>query len=336
MMQKLSYIISRRTLPYSNQALEEELLQGVEEGEVILYLWQNRDTIVLGRNQSSRAECLAEELTRDGGYVARRLSGGGAVFHDLGNLNFTFLAAGDSYDLDAQTEVILEAVRSLGIAAEKTGRNDLTVQGRKFSGNAFYTTGGRKLHHGTILINSQMETMSRYLTVPEDKLKSKGVRSVRSRVVNLSQLAPELTVQSVQDALLASFGKVYGGVPRPLDTHRLDAARMTALEEKFSSAQWRLGSEGRQYSNVIKKRFPWGGAELCLAVEEGMIAGVVLYTDALDDRISGRLEKALAGVGFSLPELKTALQAIRCDSRQEREAVTDIEKMMEDYLNGAV
>ena len=137
MINRLSYFISSSTNPYLNLAVEEYLLETVKPNQLILYLWQNERTVVIGKNQNAWKECRFQELEADGGHLARRLSGGGAVFHDLGNLNFTFLIPSSDYDLSKQMSVILEAVRSLGIDAQKSGRNDVTVDGKKFSGNAF-------------------------------------------------------------------------------------------------------------------------------------------------------------------------------------------------------
>ncbi len=210
-MKRLSYMINRETNPYHNIALEEYLLDHVAEDEVILYLWQNRKTVVIGYNQNAWRECRVEALSEDGGFVARRLSGGGAVFHDLGNLNFTFLARRADYDVEKQSEVILRAVQSFGIPAIRNGRNDLTVEGRKFSGNAYYRRGDCCYHHGTILIRADKGLMGNYLTVSKEKLKSKGVESVKSRVVNLEEYVPELTISQMEEALVRAFGDVYGG-----------------------------------------------------------------------------------------------------------------------------
>ncbi|MEG0693587.1 MAG: lipoate--protein ligase family protein, partial [Oscillospiraceae bacterium] len=174
MIKHIGVIQSTKTEPYQNLALEEYLLHHVDEGECILYLWQNRQTVVVGRNQNCWKECKVEELKKDGGYVVRRLSGGGAVFHDLGNLNFTFLVRQEDYNLDRQLQVILKAVQKLGIRAEKSGRNDITVNGQKFSGNAFYSTNGHCYHHGTLLLNVDMENLTQYLNVSTEKLQSKG------------------------------------------------------------------------------------------------------------------------------------------------------------------
>lgn len=212
MINRLIWLETDNTYPYRNLAMEEYMTNHVPDGTCILFLWQNRHTVVIGRNQNCWKECRVNFLEEEGGYLVRRLSGGGAVFHDLGNLNFTFIVRKPDYDVDRQLQVILEAVRRLGIQAEKTGRNDITVEGRKFSGNAFYQTGDCCYHHGTLLVHADKENMSRYLNVPREKLASKGVSSVKSRVANLDEFCPGLTVDRVKAALAEAFSQVYGQV----------------------------------------------------------------------------------------------------------------------------
>ena len=190
MINRLIWLETDNTYPYRNLAMEEYMTAHVPDGTCILFLWQNRHTVVIGKNQNCWKECRVNFLEEEGGYLVRRLSGGGAVFHDLGNLNFTFIVRKPDYDVDRQLQVILEAVRMLGIQAEKTGRNDITVEGRKFSGNAFYQSGDCCYHHGTLLIHADKDNMSRYLNVPREKLASKGVSSVKSRVANLDEFCP--------------------------------------------------------------------------------------------------------------------------------------------------
>ena len=198
MVEKITYIESGQFHPYKNLAVEEYLLLHCEPQECILYLWQNQNTVVIGRNQNAWKECKVESLEENGGHLARRLSGGGAVYHDLGNLNFTFLVSKENYSIDRQLEVIVKAVQKLGAKAEKSGRNDILIDGKKFSGNAFFDSKGYYYHHGTLLLNVDTASMSRFLNPSKAKLQSKGIDSVRSRVVNLSSLCPDITVDTIQ------------------------------------------------------------------------------------------------------------------------------------------
>ena len=229
MVTKLTYIESNQVNPYKNLAVEEYLLLHCEDKECILYLWQNQNTVVIGRNQNAWKECKVTKLEEENGHLARRLSGGGAVYHDLGNLNFTFLVNKDEYSLEKQLQVIINAMGRLGLKAEKSGRNDILIDGKKFSGNAFYEQEKHCYHHGTIMVDVNMETLSRYLTVSKDKLKSKGVDSVKSRVTNLKEYLPELTLEELKKALRESFEEVYGLKAEEKKMEDLDAAK---IEEK--------------------------------------------------------------------------------------------------------
>ncbi|MBO4292372.1 MAG: lipoate--protein ligase, partial [Lachnospiraceae bacterium] len=192
---KTRVLLSDSTDPVWNLAVEEYLMTHTEPNEIVLYLWQNDHTVVLGRNQDLSAEVREKEFRNEGGTIVRRLSGGGAVYHDLGNLNYTFIAQRGNYDVGRQLGVILAAVGKAGIEAEKTGRNDVTAGGLKFSGNAFYQSGKDCCHHGTLLVSTDLDKMNRYLSPSAEKLKARGVESVRSRVVNLTELSPNLTVE---------------------------------------------------------------------------------------------------------------------------------------------
>ncbi|MBQ1691929.1 MAG: lipoate--protein ligase, partial [Erysipelotrichaceae bacterium] len=164
-MIKLRVFVSESLDVYHNQAIEKYFLDRIEDDEVILYLWQNDRTIVIGANQDAYGECDIEKLEKDGGHLARRITGGGAVYHDKGNLNFTFITPKALYDLSKQEEVILKALDCLGIKAAKTGRNDLVIDGRKFSGHAYYKGKRSCLHHGTLMLEVDEGRLQDYLRV---------------------------------------------------------------------------------------------------------------------------------------------------------------------------
>ena len=234
-------LVTNSVDPYRNLAFEELLFE-TQGGGASLYLWQNERTVVIGRNQNAWRECRVELLESEGGRLARRTSGGGAVFHDLGNLNFTFLLPKEDYDLVRQLSVVRKAAASFGVETSFTGRNDLVVANSqaKFSGNAFRFSGRTALHHGTILIAADMGRLSRYLAPSERKLEAKGVRSVASRVTNLSELNPELTVERMKTALVEAFAEEYGRA-EAYPEEATDLERLERIRERFASWEWRYG-----------------------------------------------------------------------------------------------
>ncbi|NCA98251.1 MAG: lipoate--protein ligase, partial [Clostridia bacterium] len=201
--------------PYFNLTLEDYLLQQMasaqkEPLQAILYLWQNENTVVIGRNQNAWAECKTELLEAEGGRLARRTTGGGAVFHDLGNLNFSLLLPQADFDIGRNFQMIVETVRRAGIPAERSGRNDILADGLKFSGNAFRIDHGVGLHHGTLLVSSAFERVGRYLTVAPAKLQARGIASVRSRITNLNAFRPDLDIAFWMDQLETVFLETFG------------------------------------------------------------------------------------------------------------------------------
>ncbi|MCL1965029.1 MAG: lipoate--protein ligase [Firmicutes bacterium] len=282
---------SRDVNPHRNLAREEALLCGGRD-EAILYLWQNASAVIIGRNQNAWRECRTSLLAAEGGTLARRTTGGGAVFHDLGNLNFSFIVPREKYDLTRQLSVILEAVRSFGIDCSFSGRNDLLAEGRKFSGNAFRFTRDGALHHGTLMVKVDPERMARYLAVSEEKLAARGVKSVPSRVVNLSGLG-EVTVETLARAVRDAFEAAYG--PAPLeDADSLALPGYEALAGRNASWAWNYGVTPA-FDASFARRFDWGGVELLLTLSQGHIVRCKVFTDAMDAELAERLEKALRG-----------------------------------------
>ncbi|MBQ1310416.1 MAG: lipoate--protein ligase [Blautia sp.] len=328
--------------PYRNLALEKYLTFHAEEGECILYLWQNRRTVVIGKNQNAWKECRVNALEADGGSLVRRLSGGGAVYHDPGNLNFSFCVRKGDYDAARQLEVILLAVRMLGIPAEKSGRNDLVIPdgknpstggeaehkdrqetaagegggraaaaagegGRKFSGNAFYKSGEFCCHHGTLMLNVDTGELGRYLQVSREKLQGKGISSVQSRVANLQEYVPGLTCEMLAERLREAFSVVYHLPVQPFLPSRFNETEIAEDREFFASWDWRFGRK-IPFTERLEKRFSWGGMELLLCVNGGHITDCCCYSDAMDQELAGELCLALKGQRFEKKEVLSAVE----------------------------
>ena len=285
------FISSATDNPYINLALEEKLCAFARDNNApLLYLWQNRLCCVIGVNQNPWLECNTDEMELCGALLVRRKTGGGAVCHDPGNLNYSFCYPGNGYDTTVGNGIILSALSSLGISAEATGRNDLCVSDRKFSGSAFRKAEGFSLHHGTLLVSSELSLFPKLLTPDSEKLAAKGVRSVRSRVTNLADVCPGLTVERLKTAVETAFTDKFGEVSE------LNAAGFDVTEEAKSYAS-PLFLYGRtpKFSENVSFRLPSCGIHAGLEVEKGIIRSCRVWTDSLDVSLSVRLENALIG-----------------------------------------
>ncbi len=308
MIEKLSYYIRKDFDPYTGLAVERYLTESAGPDECILYLWQNRNTVVIGYNQNVWKECRTRELAEAGGIAVRRMSGGGAVFHDLGNLNFTFCLTEENYDQPKQQRVLLEACRLLGIDAELSGRNDLTANGCKFSGNSFYHRNGRAFHNGTLLIDVDMEGLGRFLSPSKAKLRSKSVDSVRSRVINLKELRPDLTIDMMKQALIEAFEKVYGLKAEEKLFCREDLEKIEAYRAGFADPDWTFAA-ARPFDISFGEKFSWGELYLELKIEEGRIAHAGVWTDSLDTEFAEPLAAALEDRRLEAGDITDALKS---------------------------
>ena len=274
--------------------------------------------MVLGRNQDARAECRVETLISDGGNLVRRLSGGGAVYHDVGNVNFTFLSRKEDFDIGRQTETILRAVRHAGIDAQKNGRNDLTAQGKKFSGHAYYRSGDHCLHHGTLMVDVDLSVLERYLNVPEEKLLSKGVRSVRSRVVNLSDLKRDLKPEMLKETLIRSFSEVSELSVTEIREEDLPSGEIKEKTEKFSDPEWIFGKK-TVHEQKLERRFVWGSVCLDFTEKNGRITEAALWSDGLSADYLASVPERLRGCPRSGAALRKALLPGDTEHRMEAE-----------------
>ncbi len=315
MINNLSLVISDGTDPRRNLALESALMASVRENEMILYLWQNADTVVIGRNQNVRKECNLTNIRKDGVTIVRRPSGGGAVYHDLGNQNYTFLCATENYDVSRQTDVICRALAEAGIRAKISGRNDILVNGRKISGNAYYHHEGISYQHGTLLVCSDLSKMPAYLNPDPGKLKAKGVESVRSRVMNLAEIKPDLTPEMLRGLLVSACEAVYGlhAEERPQPDPEVFAEYL----RMFASDEWTYGHEpGSGYT--AEHRFSWGSVQLELQIRKNIIREAHIWSDAMEPDVIGKIPGMLRGCEFSGEKMAERLRqdtenAILCD-----------------------
>ena len=299
---------------YENLARDELLLNELGPGRVALYLYVNDNAVIIGRNQNPYLECDLKRMDEDGVQLVRRVSGGGAVYHDGGNLNYSFIASRELYDEVRQTGVVLKALSALGVQAEVSGRNDISCGGLKFSGNAFAARGENRQHHGTLLIVSDLSRLGRYLTPSRLKLEAKGIKSVRARVCNLSEIAPGLTVAKAAQALKDAFAAEYG-VPEALKLNEEQKARLTALWQKHASRAW-LKDETPAFDVSFEGRISWGQVRIMMNVQQGVLAACRVYSDSLDTALPQTIEGLLTGQRF---EREALIQALALGGERARE-----------------
>ena len=304
MIKKIYIYIADSVNPYENLAKEEYLFNTLPKDSAILYLWQNANTVVIGKNQNPYIECNLDELKKDNVKLARRSSGGGAVFHDLGNLNFTFIAGKEDYSVERNMEVIKLACSMAGIKAEISGRNDILADGRKFSGNAFYNSGGKAFQHGTLMLFADTQKMQKYLTPPKAKLQAKGVKSVRSRVVNLTELCPSLDPGKMKEYMIKAFEEKYNMKAEYINLS--DNEDVKKLTEKYGNKGF-LYCETPPFTIYYEDYFPWGSIRVELNVVKGKIETATVYTDALETELPCMIKKALEGQSFEDEAIKKGL-----------------------------
>ncbi|HCY06179.1 MAG TPA: lipoate--protein ligase [Erysipelotrichaceae bacterium] len=288
---KIYYIESDSFDPYYNLALEEKLLDICKEEDLIFYLWQNDNTVVIGKNQSAYKECNIDLMEKDGVKLSRRISGGGAVYHDLGNLNFTFVMHRNNYDLNRQLTVIKEALNKHGAYAYFSGRNDILIGEKKISGNAFYLTDKACYHHGTILINSDLEKLSKYLQVSKSKLKANGVNSIKSRVDNVSTFVKDITIETVKNDLKEMVSKIYW---LPIEEISIEDVN----RDKYIDKNWLFRKEVESNYSLSNK-FSWGEILMKFMIVDNSIENINVFSDSMDINISEQIEEAMVNQRFN-------------------------------------
>ncbi|MDZ7757990.1 lipoate--protein ligase [Rhodohalobacter sp.] len=312
------------TDPRINLALEEYALRNFGESEDYLLFYINGPSIIIGRNQNTLEEINDEYVRENGIHVVRRMSGGGAVYHDEGNLNFSFITnykKENLHNFKKFTKPVIQVLKEMGVNAEMSGRNDILAEGRKISGNAQFSTGKRMFSHGTLLFNSDLEEVTRALDVKMSKIESKGHKSVRSRVANICEfLNEEMTVSEFRQNLLDGLYRERDN----FETYHLTDDEWEAVhelkDEKYGNWDWNFG-RSPDFNIQRTKRFPVGEIDLRLDVEKGHIQNLKIYGDFFGKEPVDEIEEMLKDVRYEPSDIEIALNGI-----DVKEYFGDVEK----------
>ncbi|MDR2124494.1 MAG: lipoate--protein ligase [Desulfovibrio sp.] len=304
------YIESPSTDPHFNLALEQYIFDALDKTRDYCMLWRNHNAIIVGRFQNTAAEINAAYVKKHGISVVRRLSGGGAVYHDLGNVNFTFIVrrgTPGAFDFASFCGPVGRALASLGVRAEISGRNDMTIDGKKFSGNAQYYKRGMVMHHGTILYDSDLSVVAEALAVPKDKFASKGISSVRSRITNVKEhMSADIPVQRFVAVLREALIREHQMVPCALSPEDLQGA--AALQRRvYDTWDWNYGASPACNIRREQRIDGCGKLEIHMNVERGVILDIAFFGDYFGNEDSGELANLLRGRRLERTELEAAL-----------------------------
>ncbi|MBL4955117.1 lipoate--protein ligase [Neobacillus sp. OS1-32] len=298
------------TDPRINLAIEEYALKNLDINQTYFLFYINEPSIIIGKNQNTIEEINTEYVEKNGIHVVRRLSGGGAVYHDLGNLNYSFITKDDGesfHNFRKFTEPVIAALKKLGVNAELSGRNDIEVGGRKISGNAQFSTKGRMFSHGTLMLNSEMENVAAALKVKKEKIASKGIKSVRSRVANISEfLEKKISIEEFRSFLLRNIFDGQQEIPEYVLTEE-DWTKIHELsKERYQSWDWNYGKSPK-FNLQRSHRFPVGTIDVRLEVNKGMIENCKIYGDFFGIGDVSEIEAKLTGIRYEKGEIEKAL-----------------------------
>lgn len=298
------------TDPRINLAIEEYALKHLDINESYLLFYINEPSIIIGKNQNTIEEINTEYVEANSLHVVRRLSGGGAVYHDLGNLNFSFITKDDGesfHNFLKFTEPVIKALKKMGVNAELSGRNDLTVDGRKISGNAQFSTRGRMFSHGTLMLDSEIENVVSALKVKKDKIESKGIKSIRSRVANISEFLNEkITIEQFREILLKNIFEDSKDIPEYKLTEEDWKEIDKISKERYQNWDWNYGKSPK-FDYEHSHRFPVGSIDIRLNVNKGEIKECKIYGDFFGVGDVSEIEGKLAGVRYEKSEIEKAL-----------------------------
>lgn len=322
---KLKVFLSDSLNPYLNLATEEWIFHNLDPSQQILFLWRNEETVVIGRNQNPWNECNLAQMKKDKVHLARRTSGGGAVFHDLGNTNFTFLSPKDAYKRENNQQIIFDALKGFGIQGEASGRNDLLLAfpdgPRKFSGSAFREKRDRAFHHGTLLLHADLTRLGNYLTPSPKKLQAKGKESVRSRVANLNEIAAHLNHDYIVEAVVASFEKFYDGKAEIESLSMKSLKQIPELKtqhDSLNSWEWIYGNT-LEFTHKMDDYLSLGFFDFHFLVEDAIIKDLKVFTDCLYPQLIDELIQELRGQSYRGETMRSVLG----NARQRYDDIAD-------------
>lgn len=333
---KIKAFLSHSQDPLFNLALEDWLLRTLPEETHILFLWRNHNTVVIGRSQNPWVECNLEKMQEDNVTLVRRQSGGGAVFHDSGNTNFTFISPKADYCTKKNMQIITKALESFHINAYSSGRNDLLVNTRtdslprKVSGSAYRQLSDRAFHHGTLLLHSDLEKLARYLTPKQKKLEAKGVKSVRARVANLKEFNATLT----HDTLVASIKKSFCDYYQqdcsliPLEESlRNEELHIQTFYEELLHWDWQYGKT-LPFTHHLEEYFSWGSIDIHLDVKEGRIHTVEIFSDSLFPDFIEKLKATLQNIPYDSKAAQAALNTLQLSLPDFAKEIEDVKLLL--------
>lgn len=330
-MFSIRLLLSNSYNPWFNLSCEEYIFKNMPQKQSILFLWRNQNTVVIGRAQNAWKECNTRRMKKDGIRLARRNSGGGAVFHDLGNTCFTFMSTQKEYNKNLSTNIILDGLNQLGIKAIISGRNDLvihTTRGeRKISGSAYRETSERKFHHGTLLLHVDLDKLTYYLNPDLKKLQTKGITSIRSRVANLSVLKPDINHQELCQTLTEAFFNFHNMQVEPEFLSMDNFSHIPGFIEQFnkqSDWEWNFGSSPA-FSHQLDTRFSWGSVTLHFDIEQGIINRSHVFTDSLEPAPLEKLIKELVGIPYHTKNIQNYCEKwMKNYSNQQHQELLDV------------
>jgi lipoate-protein ligase A len=325
-MEQIRYIALDSTSPYHNLATEEYLLQQTTDN--VFMLWQNDNTIVIGKHQNTVAEINQEYVDSQHVNVVRRLTGGGAVFHDIGNLNFTFIQnvepGNKEIDFLRYLQPIVDALQALGVPAAFSGRNDLVINGQKISGNAMTFYKDRVLEHGTLLFSSKMANVADALKVDPEKFNDKAVKSVRSRITNISEHLPHpMTVVEFKDYLMNYIMEQHQMSDLQNLTTEEEAVIKRLVEEKYQTWEWNYG-KSPEYSMNKKIRTKGGSVQVIADIREGRIRDLQFYGDFFGEKDPQELADRLIGIWMDKQSVNDALSDVTINDYFHNVTMEDI------------